>query len=88
MPEQGAHITFFIPVPKSWPKHKKASKHLTLHDSTPDVDNCCKAVLDSLLSEDKRIADLRITKKWLNAETGYIEVRTGLPEYASKDTLV
>lgn len=88
MPEQGAHITFFIPVPKSWAKYKKKEKHLSLHDSTPDVDNCCKAFLDSLLPEDKRIADLRITKKWINAEKGYIDITMELPQYLSKDTLV
>jgi Holliday junction resolvase RusA-like endonuclease len=88
MPEQGAHITFYIPVPKSWRKHKKISQHLQLHDSTPDVDNCCKAFLDSLLAEDKHIADIRITKRWLNAPKGYISVKVDLPTYPSKDTLV
>ena len=88
LPEQGAHITFYIPVPKSWAKHKKASKHLSLHDSTPDVDNCLKAMMDSLLSEDKHIADLRITKRWINAPEGYIDVLISLPEFPSKDTLV
>jgi len=88
LPEQGAHITFYIPVPKSWPKHKKESKHLMLHDSTPDVDNCAKAFLDSLLAEDKCIADIRITKKWINADTGFISVKVAPPEIPSKDTLV
>lgn len=88
LPEQGAHITFYIPVPKSWREHKKIAKHMTLHDSVPDLDNCCKALIDSLLSEDKRIADLRITKKWVNAPEGYIEVIVNLPEYQSRDTLV
>ena len=88
MPEQGAHITFYIPVPKSWAKYKKAERHLTLHDSTPDVDNCCKAMLDSLLSEDKKIADIRITKRWINSDKGYIDVLISLPEFQSKDTLV
>lgn len=88
IPEQGAHITYHIPVPKSWRKHKKAAKHNTLHDSTPDVDNCLKATLDSLLPEDKKIADVRITKKWINAEKGFIEVLVDLPAYQSQDTLV
>lgn len=87
MPEQGSHVTFFIPVPKSWRKHKKESKHLTLHDSTPDIDNCAKAMLDSLLPEDKRIADIRLTKKWINADKGYIEVVLATPSFPSKDTL-
>lgn len=59
-----------------------------LHDSTPDVDNCCKAMFDALLAEDKMIADIRITKKWINAEKGHIEVVISLPEYQSQDTLI
>ena len=88
MPEQGAHITFYIPVPKSWRKHKKESSHLMLHDSTPDIDNCCKAMLDSLLPEDKAIADIRLTKRWINADKGYIEINVDLPQYHSQDTLI
>lgn len=88
IPEQGAHFTFYLPVPKSWPKYKKAERHLTLHDSVPDVDNMLKAAMDSLLPEDKRIADLRITKKWINATEGFIEVLVALPQFPSKDTLV
>jgi Holliday junction resolvase RusA-like endonuclease len=86
--EQGSHITFYIPVPKSWPKYKKEQKHLTLHDSVPDIDNCAKAMLDSLLPEDKCIADIRLTKKWVNADKGFIEVVVATPEIQSKDTLV
>jgi Holliday junction resolvase RusA-like endonuclease len=88
LPEQGAHIIFYIPVPKSWTKRKKEEKHFTLHDSTPDVDNCLKACLDSLFAEDKHIADIRVTKKWVNAEKGYIDVLLSLPEIPSRDTLV
>lgn len=88
MPEQGAHIIFYIPVPKSWRKHKKESRHLMLHDSTPDIDNCCKAVLDSLLPEDKAIADIRLTKRWINADKGHIEVIIDTPQYHSQDTLI
>ena len=87
-PEQGAHITFYIPVPKSWTKYKKQAKHMMLHDSTPDVDNCLKALMDSLLPEDKHIADLRITKKWVNAEAGRIEISLTTPIHSSSDTLV
>ena len=88
LPEQGAHITFYIPVPKTWRKHKKVSKHLMLHDSKPDIDNCAKAMLDSLMSEDKRIADIRITKRWVNAEQGWIEISINTATYPSKDVLI
>jgi len=88
MPEQGSHITFYVPVPKSWAKYKKKEKHLMLHDSTPDIDNFCKAMLDSLLAEDKYIADIHLTKKWVNAEQGYIEIIISTPTNHSKDTLI
>jgi Holliday junction resolvase RusA-like endonuclease len=88
LPEQGAHVTFYIPVPVSWRKHKKVSKHLMLHDSTPDIDNCCKAMLDALLAEDKTIADIHITKRWINQERGYIEIEVNTPTYHSTDTLI
>ena len=61
---------------------------MMLHDSTPDVDNCLKAFMDSLLPEDKHIADLRITKKWINSDAGRIEISLTTPIHSSSDTLV
>ena len=87
-PEQGGHILFYLPVPKTWKKYKKENMHMRLHQSRPDVDNLLKAFLDSLMSEDKYIADVRITKKWVNAELGYIEVFTSLPIFQSDDVLL
>lgn len=87
-PEQGAHITFFIPVSKSWRKHKKESMNLMLHQEKPDIDNFYKAFLDSILSEDKHIADVRLTKKWVNQERGWIEIVVSHPDQLSKDNLL
>jgi Holliday junction resolvase RusA-like endonuclease len=87
-PEQGAHITFYIPVSKSWRKHKKESLHLMVHQEKPDVDNLYKAFLDSMLSEDKHIADVRLTKKWVNQEKGWIEILVYSPSELSKDNLM
>lgn len=88
MPEQGAHITYFIPVPKSWKKYKKEEMHMKLHQSTPDVDNLTKALFDSLMAEDKHIADIHITKRWVNQEKGWIEININTPSYSSRDTLL
>lgn len=88
MPEQGAHVTFFIPVSRSWKKHKKASHHLKLHQERPDADNLYKSLSDSLMYEDKAIADVRITKKWVNAESGWIEVTIDKPVLRSSDVLI
>jgi Holliday junction resolvase RusA-like endonuclease len=88
LPEQGAHVTFFIPVPKSWAKYKKADMHMRLHQTTPDVDNLTKAMFDSLMAEDKHIADIHITKRWVNSDTGWIEVIIHTPLIRSSDTIV
>ena len=87
-PEQGGHLTFYIPVPKSWKKYKKEQMHLQLHQSKPDWDNLAKAWGDSLMNEDKGIADIRVTKKWVNQENGWIEFTLELPSLPSKDNLM
>lgn len=86
--EQGHHVTFFIPVPKTWRRHKKESAHLQLHTSTPDLDNLYKAYLDAMLAEDKHIADVRLTKRWVNQENGWIEIVIFEPDIPSRDNLM
>lgn len=85
--EQGMHITFYMPVPKSWRDHKKKSMHMKLCFSRPDVDNLLKGIMDGWLIEDNFIADIRATKRWVNQENGYIEVIINQPEFSSFDTL-
>ena len=87
-PEQGGHLIFYIPVPKTWKKYKKEEMHLQLHQSKPDWDNLAKAFFDSMFSEDMHIADVRVTKKWVNKEEGWIEFIYNLPEFKSKDVLL
>lgn len=87
-PEQGIHITFFIPVPKSWKEYRKKEMHNKLHLQTPDWDNLAKAFFDSLLHQDKGIADVRVTKKWVNLPEGRIEVVIGTPTNPSNDTMI
>lgn len=87
-PIQGGHLIFYIPVPKSWRKHQKETMHLQLHSSRPDWDNLAKGFFDSLLVEDKHIADVRVTKRWVNQETGWIEFVNNQKEYSDNDTLV
>ena len=74
LPSQGLCIAFFIPVPKSWSKKKKAMYHGTLHQSTPDIDNLVKATFDSITAQDKYIGHLGgLSKQWVDFEDGYIE---------------
>lgn len=88
MPEQGASITFYIPVSKSWKKWKKEKFHMQLHQEKPDIDNLYKAMGDSLLIEDKHIASVMITKKWVNQQAGWIEIIISDPTLGSPDTLI
>lgn len=87
-PEQGGHLVFYIPVPKTWKKYKKAEMHMRLHQSKPDWDNLAKAFFDSICSEDMHIADVRVTKKWVNQEFGWIEFNMELPTFRSNDVLI
>ena len=72
LPAAGLHITFYIPVPESWTKKKKAAHHGMLHQSRPDIDNLTKAFFDSIVAEDKYIANISITKRWVDFPIGWI----------------
>jgi len=74
MPPVGTSITFVIPVPPSWSKKKKKLYHGRFHQSKPDIDNLQKAFLDSLMMEDKQIAHLEVQKRWVDFESGWIEI--------------
>lgn len=69
VPASGAHLTFVMPMPKSWSKKKAAEMNGQPHQQRPDVDNLCKAVLDAIFEEDSHIWDIRCTKVW-GAEGG------------------
>lgn len=73
IPASGLHVTFYVPVPESWSKKKKAAHHGLLHQSRPDLDNFCKSLFDSLITEDKYIANIQATKRWVDFPDGWIE---------------
>ncbi len=78
VPEKGAHITFVMPVPKSWTKKKKAEHLGKPHQQKPDVDNLVKALLDAIYDDDAHVWDVRATKIW--GEVGKIVVEEGTSE--------
>jgi Holliday junction resolvase RusA-like endonuclease len=82
-PHQGACIRFYIPCPKTWSKKKKAQHHNTLHYQRPDIDNCIKAILDSLFTEDKAIGHIEASKHWINFDAGWIEIELKKPVFPS-----
>ncbi len=73
IPESGAHIIFWIQMPRSWNKTKRLMMNGTPHQQRPDKDNLEKALLDAVLDEDCRVWDSRVTKRW--AKEGAIEIR-------------
>ena len=66
--------TAYLPIPKSWPKHKRESMAGQLHRQKPDRDNIDKGVLDSLFKEDSGIAAGHIEKRWDDGNGARIEL--------------
>ena len=59
-------ITFYVAMPKSWSKKKKLEKDGKFCDNNADIDNYCKAILDSLegvyFANDKQVVMIRAMK--------------------------
>lgn len=73
-------IHFYLPIPKSWSKAKKqdAMDGKIVPTTTPDIDNLCKAIMDSLnggigYNDDKQIVELH-TYKWYGEPRTEIEL--------------
>lgn len=82
IPAQGAGVTFFMPMPKSWSQKKRKLYHGTLHQQRPDLKNLLSAWEDALCIEDKYIAHYSsICKRWVDFPTGWIEISIEEPEY-------
>jgi Holliday junction resolvase RusA-like endonuclease len=71
-----ADMTFFVPIPKSWSKKKKAAKVGKYCDNNADLDNYEKAILDSLnghyFVDDRQIVEQASRK--IYAEQGSIHI--------------
>jgi Holliday junction resolvase RusA-like endonuclease len=71
-----ADMTFFVPIPKSWSKKKKAAKVGKYCDNNADLDNYEKAILDSLnghyFIDDRQIVEQASRK--IYAEQGSIHI--------------
>ena len=61
-----AKMDFFMQIPKSWSNKQKLAKEGCFADNNVDVDNLCKAVLDScegyFYENDKQVAMIRSRK--------------------------
>lgn len=72
IPEHGYHVTFILPMPKSWTKKKRIAMNGQPHQQKPDKDNLEKALLDAVYTDDSKVWDGRVTKLW--GENGQIIV--------------
>jgi len=63
-----AQLTFYIKIPMSWSKKKKKAKNGAYCDNNADIDNYCKAILDSLngvyYEDDRQIVMLKAIMLW------------------------
>lgn len=55
LPAEGARVIFVLPMPKSWPKDRKAEMDGAPHEGKPDKDNLIKALADSVHGEDAHL---------------------------------
>lgn len=55
---------FFVQMPVSWSKKKRAEFLGKPHQQKPDLDNYVKALMDSLLQEDSSVWSVWATKYW------------------------
>jgi len=58
------HVTFILPMPKSWSAKKRANMDGKPHQLKPDIDNLTKALFDAVMDQDCGIWDCRVTKRW------------------------
>jgi Holliday junction resolvase RusA-like endonuclease len=84
VPQIGAKLIFYIPIPKRVrSKKKRAEMHMTWHEQLPDIDNLLKAFFDSLMAQDSGICFLSgLGKKWVDSENGWIEIT--IPDFVTK----
>ena len=68
-------ISFHVPMPKSWPKWKKAQMHNEPHQQRPDLDNYLKAWKDSVYEEDAVVWKVKASKLWTDGP-GHIMINS------------
>lgn len=71
---QHADIVAYLPLPKSLSLKKRQEMAGTPHRVKPDIDNLIKSVLDSLLSRDQGIHEIRAKKRWEDANGPRVEI--------------
>lgn len=65
-------VTFYVGMPDSWSKKKKAAHDGRPHKSKPDWDNMAKALQDCLCKSDSHVHDVHVKKRW--SYNGWIKI--------------
>lgn len=74
---QPCKVMFYIQMPESWSKKKKAAHLHQPHKSKPDIDNLVKALLDAVFENDAAIWSIWAEKKWAELPSiGIMELET------------
>ena len=93
MPSWGWSVYFYVPIPASYTKEKRAMLHGQPNMKRPDIDNFYKAMSDSLSISDETVAQLSgLGKFWVDTLTygengekivgpGWIEILLNQPPY-------
>jgi hypothetical protein len=75
MPQDAFFMWFFMPMPKTWTKKKKAAMAFKMHKNHKDTDNLSKAIKDALaprksnfVAGPKRPMDDRVISSYANAK--------------------
>jgi len=77
-------MEFYIPMPKSWSKKKKAEYKGKTHQQKPDIDNLLKGVMDAIFKEDSHVHTVYGKKTWAEeASVTFISGKSGLIKYLS-----
>ena len=71
-------VFFYLTMPKSWSKKKKAEMIGKPHTQVPDIDNLLKALLDSLYEDDSHIYAIGGAYKYWD-DVGSIEIISNVP---------
>ena len=82
VPDGGACITFYMPIPAGLSKKKKAERLHQPHKIKPDLDNLIKGLLDAVTDEDCTVWSYCAAKYW--AEKGAIEVAPNTKKEGTK----
>ena len=73
------YMEFYLPVPKSYSKKRRAAMMGTDHTVRPDLDNLVKSMLDGMAgavyARDTQVVFISVMKLW--SETGRVKVEVG-----------